>query len=172
MAEREPGIYWVRHRDRPDEWSIAQWIFVAEETKGMSIGWKWKIVGSLATWQEYHFAELGERAQRHVTIPFTGQPFYIDATRDMKPRAGRVIHVHEGEPQPWREISGISVSQSEMIGTNERLIEVMEIFQRGCANTQPFGKPPTDCPECKLGFLEVVRDILFPVNESVEDVKP
>lgn len=65
MADRAPGLYWVRHRDHPEEWSIAQWVFIAEETEGMSIGWKWKKIGNLATWEDYHFIEIGERIEHH-----------------------------------------------------------------------------------------------------------
>lgn len=65
MADRAPGLYWVRHRDHPEELSIAQWVFIAEETEGMSIGWKWKKIGNLATWEDYHFIEIGERIEHH-----------------------------------------------------------------------------------------------------------
>jgi len=56
MAEREPGLYWVKFDDDdgPDEWEVAEW------TRDGS----WLVLGLSEEYSDDGFAEIGERVDR------------------------------------------------------------------------------------------------------------
>ena len=80
MAEREPGPYWVNHSSRG--WDVAYWNQL------------WTMTGDEQAYHDEDFAEIGERVERRVPIPFKGEPVEIDPAQ-LKPRVGRVIYADE-----------------------------------------------------------------------------
>lgn len=98
MAERAPGLYWVRENVAPDEWAIA--LLTAR-------GW-WNLIGSDLSFSEEAFAEIAERAERGsrglLPVEIAGWPEGIASYDLSKPAAQIPDFVFPAalwpEPQP------------------------------------------------------------------------